>query len=280
LHVGALLLGLFGEFSGSEQRRAVNPVAACLCADINYGIANAFGFGEKDFFFFRDAESEGIDQRVLRVARLEGDFAADGGNAETISVASDAANYAVENAPILRGVLFGRVFTRRDFAEAEGIENGDGTRPHGENIAQNATDAGRRSLKGLDVTRMIVRFDFEGGNEAVADVHDTSVFTRALHDEFAARGQSLQVDLAGFVGAVLAPHHAENAQFGDVWVAAKDLLDARVFLARDAMLGGDLRSDSNFGAGSGHIQISEKNWKPLTLSPLRRRRALRSWSEK
>src|SRR6266852_9849053 len=105
---------------------------------------------------------------------------------------------------------------------------------------------------------MIVRFDLEGGNEAVADVHDACVFSRALHDKLAARGQPLQVDLARFVGAVLAPHHAEDAQFGDVWVAAKDFFHAGVFFGGEAVLGGDLRSDSNLSASGGHISIQRE----------------------
>jgi hypothetical protein len=36
----------------------------------------------------------------LRVARLEADFAADGGNAETVSVATDTADYTVKDAAV------------------------------------------------------------------------------------------------------------------------------------------------------------------------------------
>src|SRR5260370_17839026 len=104
---------------------------------------------------------------------------------------------------------------------------------------------------------MVVRFDFEGGDQAVTDVNDAGVFARALHDELAARGQALQVNFARFVRAVLAPHHAENAQFGDVWLAAKDLLNAGVFLARYAVFGGDFRRYPDFGANGGHISVLE-----------------------
>src|SRR5437660_1057950 len=220
LHVGAFLLRLLGEFSGGEQRGTMNSVAARFCPDVNHRIADAFGFGKKDFFLFGNAERERIDERILRIARLEGNFAADGGNAETVSVASDAANDAVEDAAVFRGLFFRRVFARRNFAEAERIENGDGTRSHGENVAQDAADARRRALKRLNITRMIVRFDFERDDEAVADVDDAGVFSRALHHELAACGQALQVDFTRFIGAVLAPHHAEDAQLGDVRVAA------------------------------------------------------------
>jgi hypothetical protein len=58
---------------------------------------------------------------------------------------------------------------------------------------------------------MIVRFDLESRDEPVANVHDAGVLARALHDELAPRRQALQVHLARFVRAVLAPHHAENS---------------------------------------------------------------------
>src|SRR5579883_1629272 len=51
---------------------------------------------------------------------------------------------------------------------------------------------------------------------------------------------------------MLAPHHTENAELGDVRVAAEDLLDALVLLARHAALGGDFRSHFDFCACGGH----------------------------
>ncbi len=265
LHVRALLLRLLGELSRGEQRSAVDSVASCFCADVDYGIAYALGFGQKNFFFFGDAERERVDERVLRIARLKTDFAADGGNAETIPVTSDAANYAVEDSAVggdrrtveCRGGLqsargrcgSGRTKVRpyttlfRDRAETEGIEHSNRPRAHGENVAKDAANAGGRSLEGLDKTRMIVRFDFEGGDEAVADVHDARVFAGPLHDELAARGQALEVHFARFVGAVLAPHHAKDAELGDVRITPKDFSDTRVFFGSEAVFGGDLTSD-------------------------------------
>jgi len=52
----------------------VNAVAACFRADVDYRIADAFGFGEKDFFFFGDAEGKGVDKRILRIARFESEL--------------------------------------------------------------------------------------------------------------------------------------------------------------------------------------------------------------
>jgi len=56
------------------------------------------------------------------------------------------------------------------------------------------------------------------------------------------------MDLAGFVRAVLAPHHAENAQLGYVGIAPEDLLRARIFRSRQAMLRGNFRRNFNFRA--------------------------------
>ena len=49
-------------------------------------------------------------------------------------------------------------------------------------------------------------------------------------------GRRLQVHARGFVGAVLAPHHAVNAEFGEGWGAAQRRHDARVLLGREAVL--------------------------------------------
>src|SRR5208282_16923 len=253
LHVWALLLGFFGELRRGEQRCAVNTIAACFCTDVDDGIADALRFREENFFFARDAESEGVNQRILRIARLESDFAADGWDAETISVICDAANHSVEDAPVLGSLFFARTLARSDFAEAERIKNRDRPRAHGKNIAEDAADARCRALERLDVAWMIVRLDFERGDEAIADVYDPRVFARTLHDEFAACRQAFQVHFARFVGAVLAPHHTENAELGDVGIAAQDLLNARVFVTCDAVFGGNFRSHFDFGACGSHL---------------------------
>ena len=78
----------------------MNAVAAGFCADVNHRIADTLGLGEENVFFARDAERERVDQRILRVARLERNLAADRGNAEAIAVVADAADYAVEDAAV------------------------------------------------------------------------------------------------------------------------------------------------------------------------------------
>src|SRR5438270_831063 len=57
---------------------------------------------------------------------------------------------------------------------------------------------------------------------------------------------------AGFVGAVLAPHHTEDAQLGNVWLAPEDLFDARVFFTRQAVLRRDFGRYLDFSECRGH----------------------------
>ena len=64
-------------------------------------------------------------------------------------------------------------------AEAERIHHRDGPRAHGEDVAQDAADAGGRALERLDEAGVIVRFDLERDGPAVADVDDAGVLARA-----------------------------------------------------------------------------------------------------
>ena len=104
---------------------------------------------------------------------------------------------------------------RRDRPEAQRVHDGKRTRSHGKDVAQNAADAGRRALKRLDERRMVVRFDLKRTRPAVADIDDTGILTRPLHHPAAVRRKPLQMHPRRLVGAVLAPHHAENTQLGE-----------------------------------------------------------------
>ena len=127
---------------------------------------------------------------------------------------------------------------------------------HGEDVAQDAADAGGSALVGLDVAGVVVRFDLEGAGPAVAHVDDARVFAGPLDDTVAFGGQALEVRPAGLVGAMLAPHHAVNAQLSERRRAAQRRENAVVLLRRDAVLGeqlrgngGGLRGDGRGGAG-------------------------------
>ena len=90
--------------------------------------------------------------------------------------------------------------------------------------------------KGLDVAGVVVRLDLEGAGPAVAHVDDAGVFARPLDDAIALGGQALEVHAAGLVGAVLAPHHAVDAEFSERRSAAKSRENALVLLRGDAVL--------------------------------------------
>ena len=86
-------------------------------------------------------EAHGVDEGVAGVGGGEGDFAADGGDAEAVAVAADAGDDAFEEA-LVAGLVEG--------AEAEGVEEGDGAGAHGDDVADDAADAGGCALVGLD----------------------------------------------------------------------------------------------------------------------------------
>ena len=135
-------------------------------------------------------------------------------------------------------------------AETQRIHHRDGTRAHGKDVAQDAADPGGRALQGLDEAGVIVRFDLEGDDVTVANIDDAGVLARALHHQLAARGQLLQMNARALVGAVLAPHHGEDAEFGVGGLAAEDTDHLVIFAGRELMLGDDFRGKSGAHAGT------------------------------
>jgi hypothetical protein len=57
-----------------------------------------------------------------------------------------------------------------------------GPRAHGEDVAQDAADAGRRALVGLDERGVVVALHLEDRGQPVADVDDAGVLAGALDD--------------------------------------------------------------------------------------------------
>ena len=75
-------------------------------------------------------------------------------------------------------------------AEAQEVERGDGPGTHGENVAQNAANPGRRALIGLDEGGMVVALHLEHADVAIADVDHARVLARPV-DDVRARGRQL-----------------------------------------------------------------------------------------
>ena len=105
---------------------------------------------------------------------MEIHLAADRRHAEGIAVAADAgddARHQMARARMLR------------IAEAERVQRRDRPRAHGEDVAQDAADAGRRALVGLDVGGVVVALHLEDGDEPVADIDDAGILARPLDDD-------------------------------------------------------------------------------------------------
>src|SRR5208282_4019714 len=224
LNIRPLRFRSFAEFL-ARHGGAVDAVASGLGAYINYGIALARCASVKNLVAANQAESERVHQRIAGVAGLELHLAAKVRDAETVAVRSHARDDAFHHGMVLMYLSLcrdgrSRPSSRaqlgicRDRPEPERIHHRNRPCSHSEDIAQNSANAGSRSLKWFDKRRVIVRFDFERAGPTLANVNDAGIFTRPLYHQLAARGQTLQVNARRLIGAVLAPHHAEDAEFG------------------------------------------------------------------
>jgi hypothetical protein len=204
----------------------VDSVLSRLRPDVEHGVAFALGAREEDSIFGRDPEAERVHQRVEAVAVLEADLAPHGGNSHAVAVAPDAGGDSREDRAVL---LDGQR------PEAERVHERNRARAHGEDVADDAADSGRRPLEGLDEGRMVVGLDLEDRGEAVADVDHPRVLSRPLQHARPAGRKPSQVDARAFVAAVLGPHHREHPELVLVRLAPELLDDAVVFLPRQVV---------------------------------------------
>ena len=151
----------------------MNAVAAGLRADVNDRIAYAGRRRIEDAVRVGEPDAHGVDEDVAIKARVEIRLAADRRNADAVAVIADARNNACHEMTRL-GVI------RRP--EPQRIQHRDGTRAHGEDVAHDAADAGRRALIGLDEGRVIVTFHLENHSLPVADIDDARILARPADD--------------------------------------------------------------------------------------------------
>src|SRR6185436_16827529 len=83
---------------------------------------------------------------------------------------------------------------------------------------------------------MIVRLDLEDRGEPLADVDRARVLAGALQHLRSTGRQRLQMDARALVAAVLRPHHGENAELGQVRLAAETRDNAIELLRAQTML--------------------------------------------
>ena len=146
LHGRALLGGLVVEL-GRRHRRAMDAVAAGLGADVVHGVPDSGRSPLDDLVSPRNPQAEDVHQRIAGVALVEGDLAADGRDADAVSVSRDPGDDARHRPPHQRVV---------QGAEAERVQQRDGPRAHREDVADDAADSRRRALIGLDERGMVV----------------------------------------------------------------------------------------------------------------------------
>ena len=216
-----------------QDRDAADAVAAGLGAVEDHLVADAAGLGEVQVLVPQHADAERVDERVAEVGRVEDRLAADVGQAEAVAVATDAGHDPGQHPVGVVGV---------ERAEPQRVHHRDRPGAHREDVADDAADAGRGALVGLDVRRVVVRLDLERDGVALADVDDAGVLADAgqhLADRRLLRdlGELLEVHLRALVGAVLAPHHAVHRQLGAGRAAAEDLADPRVLVGLEAEVG-------------------------------------------
>ncbi len=129
------------ERGGGEHRRAADPVEAGGRPVEDHLVAGAGRLGGVEVGRAQYSDRAGVDQRVAGVRRVEHHLAADVGQPQRVPVPADPGNDPGYDALGVRRI--GR-------AEPQLVHHGDRSRPHGEDVADDAADAGRRSLVGLD----------------------------------------------------------------------------------------------------------------------------------
>ena len=237
LHARPLARLLRLEGLAGQHADATDAVAAGGRAVQDHPVPDAPGPGQMQVLVPQNADTQRVDQRVTEVAAVEDDLAADVGQAQAVAVAADPGHHARQHP---RGV---RLAQR---AEPERVHHPDRPSPHGQDVADDAPDAGGRTLVRLDIAGVVVRLDLEGHRVAQADVHHPGVLADP-GQEPAARGlprqvaELTQVHLGGLVRAVLGPHHRVHGQLGRGRPPVQNLPNPGVLVRLQAEFGPRLR---------------------------------------
>ena len=101
------------------------------------GLPAPVALPKEDLIVADQAERESVNQWIERVGIVKCDFAADGGNAESVSVMRDAGHDSGQQRSVPSSML--RMIER---AKAQTIQRGNRPRAHREDIAQDSADAG------------------------------------------------------------------------------------------------------------------------------------------
>ena len=139
----------------------------------------------------------------------------------------DARHYPLHQAAIA-GIFEG--------PEAQGIEQGDRSGAHGENVAEDAADSRSCPLEGLDGRGMVMALDLEGQALTLTEIDHTRILSGSHQDAGTAGGELGQQGSGIAIAAVLGPHDAEHAQLSPVGGAAQAPHDFVVIGLAQALL--------------------------------------------
>src|SRR5438105_4302311 len=106
---------------------------------------------------------------------------------------------------------------------------------------------------------MIVRFDLVCDRQAIADIDDAGIFAGPLQHRRTFRGQTPQMYTRTLVAAVLAPHHAEDAEFRHCRFPLQDADNLLIFAFREVVLREDVFSDHHYLVTSAFTMDSKIN---------------------
>ena len=215
-----LVLVLVRELLAREDAGAADAVAAGGGAVEDDQVADPGRAGARDPLGRQEPDAHRVHERVRGVRLVEDALAADGRHADRVPVGADSRHGTRE------GVV-GR-------AEAEPVEERDRARAHGDDVAEDSADPGRRALERLDRGRMVVALDLEGGRLAVAQVDHACVLARALEDARAVGREAAQEERRMLVAAVLRPEEREDGQLERVRIPLEQVADTFVFPVRQA----------------------------------------------
>ena len=242
----------------------MNAVATSLGADIHDGLSGFGAAGVENLVGIRQANGHGVDQDIAVITFVEIGLAADCGHADTISVAANASDNPGDKLACL-GMIMG--------TKAQSVERRDWPRAHGEDVAQNAANARRRTLIGFDIGRVVVALHLEHTGLAIANINHAGIFARALDDLVTLGREFPQMQARGFVGTMLGPHDRENTQLVHIWRTAHTIENDGIFLIGKAVFFDDFGSDA-FSV-LGHVRQIQAVIQTKPVHPCRRGLRLR-----
>ena len=148
----------------------------------------------------------------LAVNIVKDNFPANGWHTNTVAIPGNTGDHALNQMTVL-GLV--------QFAKSKGIKKSNGPSTHGKNIAQDATNSRRRTLKWLDKRRVIVGFHFKHGGKPISNIHSSGILPGPLNHPFPFSGKTFQMNPGTLIGAMLTPHNRKHTKFGEIRLAPK-----------------------------------------------------------